>query len=163
MEHCRRTLDDNDMPFLYEACLNNRYDVDAPAAAEFQVSRLADGASRQRTCAQLIRAVESARQNISRQLFDEMTPEFHGNQLSIELNLTRGSRRGWIDCLLIATRGEAGPLVTVGFAQVPEYSVNKRTATRLDGDEHERPKRRPGSLTGKHRYGPAHQEHDGSL
>jgi hypothetical protein len=90
MEHCRRTLDDNDMPFLSEACLNNRYDVDASAAAEFQVSRLADGASRQLTARNSSGPSSQYRQSISLQQFDEMTPEFHGNQRSIELNFNGG-------------------------------------------------------------------------
>jgi hypothetical protein len=35
------------MPFLCDRCLNKRYDVDAPAAAESQVSRLSNKAVRQ--------------------------------------------------------------------------------------------------------------------
>jgi hypothetical protein len=40
-------------------CLNNRYDVDAPTAAEFQVSRLPEDVGRH-LALQRTRAVESA-------------------------------------------------------------------------------------------------------
>jgi len=46
------------MPFLCDRCLNNRYDVDAPAAAESQVSRFSYDIGRQLT-AQRTWAVES--------------------------------------------------------------------------------------------------------
>ena len=34
------------MPFLHDACLNNRYGIDVPARVGFEVSRLSDDAGR---------------------------------------------------------------------------------------------------------------------
>jgi hypothetical protein len=94
------------------------------------------------------------RLRISPQQFDQMTPELNINQDSRERNLTRGSRRAWIAFSPVPKRREAGRLMTACLVQAPEYSANKKAATQLDGDKHQRPKRR---------YRPAHQEHDGSL
>jgi hypothetical protein len=35
------------MPFLHDACLNGRYDIDVSAAVKFQLSRLSEDAGRQ--------------------------------------------------------------------------------------------------------------------
>jgi hypothetical protein len=83
------------MPFLHDACLNDRYGIDAPTAVEFQVSRLSDDAGHQ------LAARNSPGPSSQHQWkVQQMTPEFHGNQYSIEPNLIGGSGKAWIHCLL---------------------------------------------------------------
>src|SRR5258708_36091966 len=91
------------------------------------------------------------RLRISPQQFDQMTPELNINQDSREPNLTRGSRRAWIAFSPVPKRRAAGRMMTACLVQAPEYSANKKAATQVDGDKHQRLKRR---------YRPAHREPD---